>query len=120
MKAVTTAAFAAALALVPIVAAAEPVTVAPKTIALEIGGRVFAKVTASAASARINVQSTCYTTAGSPKDILKVTGISSQSGAKESKITMDLRAQHAGKCTITFTSHMDSATVHVIVEEEKP
>ena len=120
MKPITATACAAALALVPLVAVAAPVTVTPKTIALEIGGRVFAKVTASAASARINVQSTCYTTAGSPKDILKVTGISSQSGAKESTITMDLRAQRAGKCTITFTSDTHSATVHVIVEEEKP
>ncbi|MGB6986563.1 MAG: hypothetical protein WBD74_11375 [Candidatus Aquilonibacter sp.] len=116
----TIAAFLAALTLLPLTAMAAPVTVAPKTLTLEIGGRVFAKVTASAASARRKATSTCYTSAGSSKDILKVTGINTQMGTKQSTYTMDVRAQRAGKCTITFTSDADSATVNVNVEEEKP
>jgi len=96
------------------------ITVSPATLALEIGGKVFAKVTASAASPNLKSTSTCYTTAGSPRDILKVTGLNTQTGAKESKYTMDVRAQRAGTCTITFTSDANSATVHVTVEEEKP
>lgn len=116
----TFAAFLAVLTALPVAAVAAPITVAPTTLALEIGGRVFAKVSASAASANLKVSSSCYTTAGTPKDILKVTGINTQTGAKESKLAMDVRAQRAGKCTITFTSDANTATVHVIVEEEKP
>ena len=86
---------------------AAPVTVTPKTLALEIGGRVFATVHASAASANLKVTSTCYTTAGSSKDILKVTGISTKTGTKDSTVAMDVRAQRPGKCTITFTSEVE-------------
>ncbi len=118
MKPVT-AAFASVLALMPIAVAAAPVTVTPKALTLEIGGRVFATVHASAASANLKVSSTCYTTAGSSKDILKVTGISTKTGAKDSTFAMDVRAQRPGKCTITFTSEANSATVSVTVEEEK-
>jgi hypothetical protein len=96
------------------------ISVSPKALMLEIGGRVFAKVTASAASAHLQVSSSCYTTAGSSKDILKVTGINTQTGAKESTFAMDVRAQHAGKCTITFTSDANSATVNVDVKPEEP
>jgi hypothetical protein len=96
------------------------ISVSPKALMLEIGGRVFAKVTASAASAHLKVSSSCYTTAGSSKDILKVTGINTQTGAKESTFAMDVRAQHAGKCTITFTSDANSATVNVDVKPEEP
>lgn len=112
--------FAWVLALVPIAVPAAPVTVTPKALTLEIGGRVFAKVTATAASAHLKATSTCYTTAGSSKDILKVTGINTQTGTKQSTFTMDVRAQHPGKCAITFTSEGDSTTIHVMVEEEKP
>lgn len=116
----TIAAFLAALTVLPVAAVAAPVTVTPKTLALQIGGRVFAKVTASAASAHLKATSTCYTAAGSSKDILKVTGINTQTGAKESTFAMDVRAQHAGKCTITFTSEANSATVNVDVKPEEP
>jgi hypothetical protein len=114
------AAFAAALSVLPIAAAAAPVTVTPKTLTLEIGGRVFSKVSGSAASAHLKATSTCYTTAGSPKDILKVTGINTQMGTKQSTYTMDVRAMRPGKCTITFTSDANTGIVDVIVEPEKP
>jgi hypothetical protein len=92
------------------------ITVTPKALTLQIHGRATAKITASAASRNLNAESTCYTTAGSPADILLVTGINTQAGAKSYTYTMDLRAQRAGKCTITFTSETNHATVNVTVK----
>ncbi len=114
------AAVIAALTVLPLAAVAAPVTVTPKTLTLQIGGRVFAKVTATAASASLKATSTCYTAAASHKDILRVTGITTQTGAKESTYSMDVRAQHAGRCTITFTSDANSQSVNVDVKPEEP
>lgn len=100
--------------MVPFVLAAM-VTVTPKALTMQIHGRATAKITAGAASRNLNAQSTCFTTAGSAKDILVVTGISTQAGAKSYTYTMDVRAQHAGTCTITFTSDANHATVQVTV-----
>jgi hypothetical protein len=91
------------------------VTVTPKALSLQIHGRAVAKITASAQSRNLKAESTCYTTAGSAKDILAVTAINTQAGATSYTYTMDVRAQRAGKCTITFTSDADHATVPVTV-----
>jgi hypothetical protein len=91
------------------------VTVTPKALTLQIHGRATAKITATAASRNLNAQSTCFTTAGSAKDILVVTGINTQAGAKSYTYTMDVRAQRAGKCAITFISDANRATVLVTV-----
>lgn len=91
------------------------IIVTPKALTLQIHGRATAKISASAASKNLNAQSTCFTTAGSAKDILVVTGINTQAGATSYTYTMDVRAQRAGKCTITFTSDANRATVQVRV-----
>ncbi|MGA7572012.1 MAG: hypothetical protein WBG27_05125 [Candidatus Aquilonibacter sp.] len=110
----------AALALVPMVCAAAPVSVTPKTLALQIGGRVFGKVSASAASTNLTLEpSTCFTTAGSPRDILKVTGLNSSRG-NPSTISLDVRAQHPGTCVIRFKSESHVGTIDVTVKPEEP
>lgn len=92
----------------------------PKTLALQIGGRVFGKVTASAASSNLTLEhSTCFTTVGSPRDILKVTGLNTSRGSA-STISLDVRAQHAGRCVIRFQSESHVGTVDVTVKPEEP
>ena len=111
----------AALALVPVVGSAAPVSVTPTTLALQIGGRVFGKVTASAASSNLTLApSTCFTTAGSARDILKVTGLNTSRGSASMTMSVDVRAQHPGKCVIKFQSEAHVGTIEVIVKPEEP
>ena len=91
------------------------ITVTPKALTLQIHGHATAKITASAASRNLEATSTCFSTAGSAKDILVVTGINTQAGAKSYTYTMDVRAQRVGTCTITFTGDANRATVAVTV-----
>jgi hypothetical protein len=110
----------AVLALVPVVGSAAPVSVTPKTLVLQIGGRVFGKVSASAASSNLTLEhSPCFTTAGSPRDILKVTGLNSSRGST-STIALDVRAQHPGTCVIPFKSESHYGIIDVIVKPEEP
>jgi hypothetical protein len=110
----------AVLALVPVVASAAPISVTPKTVVLQIGGRVFGKVSASAASPNLTLEpSTCFTTAGSPRDILKVTGLNTSRGST-STISLDVRAQHPGSCFIRFKSESHLGTIDVTVKPEEP
>ncbi|MGC2128873.1 MAG: hypothetical protein WA629_02145 [Candidatus Aquilonibacter sp.] len=109
----------AALALVPVVGSAAPITVTPTTLVLQIGGKVFGKVTASAASSNLTLaQSTCFTTAGSPRDILKVTGLNTSRGSASMTMSLDVRAQHPGTCVIRFQSESHVGTIDVTVKPE--
>ncbi len=115
------AALVATLALVPAVTSAAVISVSPQKLVLEIGGRVFAKVSASATSSHLEVYpSSCFTTAGSPGDILKVTGLNKSRSGNSSTLTLDVRAQRPGRCTIKFQSESDVRSIDVNVEPEQP
>ena len=84
------AALAAALALVPVVTAAAVISVSPPTLVLQIGGKVFGKVNASAASSHLALApSTCFSTAGSPRDILRATGVNKSESGKFTTLSVD-------------------------------
>ncbi|HTU70916.1 MAG TPA: hypothetical protein VMF11_11420 [Candidatus Baltobacteraceae bacterium] len=111
----------AAVACFPISARAAVISVSPATLTLEIGGKVFGKVSASAASSHVVLaSSTCFTTAGSRNDILKATAINRSESGKFTTLTIDVRAQNAGNCVIKFQSESHFATVNVIVKPEEP
>jgi hypothetical protein len=91
------------------------VTATPKTVTLQLHGSATATVVGNAASTKLRVDSTCFTSAGSAKDILVVTKIGTKMGRASYTYTMDVRAQRAGTCTINFRSGADHATVQVSV-----
>ncbi len=111
----------AALVLVPALAQAAVISVSPPTLVLQIGGKVFGKVSASAASSHLVLApSTCFSTAGSPRDILRATGVNKSESGKFTTLSVDVRAQHPGKCIIKFQSESHFATIDVIVKPEEP
>jgi hypothetical protein len=115
------AALAAALALVPVVTAAAVISVSPPTLVLQIGGKVFGKVNASAASSHLALApSTCFSTAGSPRDILRATGVNKSESGKFTTLSVDVRAQHPGTCVIKFQSESHFASIEVKVKPEEP
>jgi hypothetical protein len=115
------AALAAALALVPVVAPAAVISVSPPTLVLQIGGKVFAKVSASAASSHLALApSTCFTTVGSPRDILKVTSLNKSESGKFTTLSLDVRAAHPGSCIIKFQSESHFGSIEVKVKPEEP
>lgn len=111
----------AALVLVPAVVQAAVISVSPKTLTLQIGGKVFGKVSASAASSHVALaSSTCFTTMGSRNDILKATAINKSESGKFTTLSVDVRAQNPGKCVIKFQSESHFETIDVIVKPEEP
>ncbi len=114
-------ALSAAVAMARGIACAAPLTLTPKALTLQIGGRVFGKIVAVAASSSLSIaHSTCFTASASTRDVLKITALNKSNGAKESRYTMDVRAQRPGNCAITFASDADTATVNVTVLPEEP
>jgi hypothetical protein len=91
------------------------VTATPKTVTLQLHGSAAATIVGKADSTKLRVDSTCFTSAGSAKDILVVTKIDTKMGRASYTYTMNVRAQREGTCTITFRSGADQATVHVAV-----
>jgi hypothetical protein len=59
---------------------------------------------------------------GTPRlsDILRVTNLVKSETERGSKVRLELRAQNAGTCTISFHRGKDSATATVVVEPERP
>ena len=113
--------FVLAAAAVPAVAGAAVISVAPPTLTLQIGGLTFGKVTASAASKHLALgTSTCFTTAGSSRDILKVYSLKSGESGKFATLTLEVKAQHPGKCEIKFQSESNFQAVNVNVKPEEP
>ena len=103
------------------IACAAPLTLTPKALTLQIGGRVFGKILVGAASSSLSIaHSTCFTTNPSTRDILKITTLNKSNEAKESRYAIDVRAQHPGRCAITFASDANTATVDVTVLPEEP
>jgi hypothetical protein len=108
-------------AIVPSVATAAVISVSPPTVNLQIGGLTFAKIMASAASKHLTVgSSTCFTQAGSPRDILRVTEFTSGQSGNFKTYTIQVKAQHPGKCEIKFQSDSNSQGVNVNVKPEEP
>ena len=106
---------AAALALLPAAAMAAPITVTPRS-PLSMGTGHFGKISATTSGAAITLHSsTCFSVSGnsSPRDILKVVSFDKANG----KYTIQVRAQKAGTCSISFASGSDTATLHVTVEQ---
>lgn len=116
------AAVVGAVALVPAVTSAAVISVSPQTLVLEIGGKVFAKLSASAASSHLEIapSTTCFTTAGSAREILKVTSLNKSGSSKSSTLTLDVRAQRPGRCIIKFQSESNVGSIEVTVREEQP
>ncbi len=110
-----------AAVLVPVVAEAAVISVSPPTLNLQIGGLTFGKVKASAASKHLALgTSTCFTTAGSPRDILRVYSKSSSESGNVTTLTIEVKAQHPGKCEIKFQSESNFQAVNVNVKPEEP
>ena len=103
-------------ALVPIVAFAAPINVTPKNLTLILGERDVARVVANVSSPHLVVSptSTCFTTKGSPGDVLRVIALNSARSGMTS-LTVDVRAQRPGKCEIIFSSDKDLAPIGVLV-----
>jgi hypothetical protein len=115
------AALAAALALVPAVTPAAVISVSPPKLVLQIGGKVFGKVSASALSShRALAPSTCFSSAGSPRDILKATSLNKSESGKATTLSIDVRAQHPGMCVIKFQSESHFGVIEVHVKPEEP
>jgi len=115
-------AIALAAALAPAAAFATPVEVGTSRLTLAVGMRPLGEVSASTKGMSIAVgPSTCFSASSPSKsDILRVTNLVKSETERGSKVRLELRAQNAGSCTISFHSGKDSATTTVVVEPERP
>lgn len=113
---------ALAAALAPAAALAAPVEVSAAKLNLEVGVRPFGEVSASTKGMNIAVgPSTCFSTTNpSRSDILRVTNLVKSETERGSKVRLEVRAQNAGSCTISFSSGRDAATTTVVVAPERP
>jgi hypothetical protein len=106
---------AAMFALFPTAVLAAQIKLVPSS-SLMMDVDTSSNVSATTSGGPISLHSsTCFpiSGSGSKHDILKLVGSRDVPG----RYTLSLKAQHAGKCEITFSSGGDTATLRVTVEQ---
>lgn len=113
-KAPALVAFVAAATLAPVAAFATPVETGASRVSLAVGMRGEASASTKGMTIAA-APSTCFSASPSPADLLHVERTVRSETERGSKMRFEIRAQHAGSCTIVFHSGKDHTTVDVTV-----
>ncbi|HTU71130.1 MAG TPA: hypothetical protein VMF11_12525 [Candidatus Baltobacteraceae bacterium] len=120
--------FGLAAGLIPAAAGAAPISISPPSVNLRVGESVVIRASADNERFPVHltiVSSTCFTGAGSARDILKPISVKvTDSPGEWEEIRLEVRAQHPGRCEIKFESSSKSGSnvkaVDVNVKAQQP